>query len=300
MRVYFRCVVLSVMVMLFAGPPINVSAATENSEVAGKIYEFGKKSHYEFQEDTSFKKADSGNTYGTFHINGNVGAVSEKSGVPSYEVKDGNLDLYYEYEDTMLNADNDAWHLVDDKSKKVAGKKLDSDIMKGAIIIQISKDGMNWVEEVTICNAFSDVPIRTTPVYSTADVQLINGCYYRIVVAYELAKRTKDSNILFINTDKYDYKKCAEVYEFYAYTKNDEASRADNDQTYGLGTKVRTKNFDGYFGEKLIDKKDAHYGWDIGNFFVSGYTDAVKDADDNVVFLKNVGDKVTLWHHSVK
>ena len=69
----------------------------------------------------------------------------------------------------------------------------------------------------------------------------------------------------------------------------------DPNQTYSLGTKVRVKNFDGYFGEELIDKNDVHYGWDLGNFFVSGYTDEVTDADGNMVFLKNVGDKVTLW-----
>ena len=33
----------------------------------------------------------------------------------------------------------------------------------------------------------------------------------------------------------------------------------------------------------------------LGNFFVSGYTDKVTDTNGNVVFLKNDGDKVTLW-----
>ena len=62
-----------------------------------------------------------------------------------------------------------------------------------------------------------------------------------------------------------------------------------------LGSKVKTKNFDGYFGEKAIDKSDIHYGWELGSFFVSGYTDKIAAASEDVVFLKNVGDKVTLW-----
>ena len=55
------------------------------------------------------------------------------------------------------------------------------------------------------------------------------------------------------------------------------------------------KEFDGYYGKEDITKDDIHYGWDLGNFFVSGYTDKRVSDDGSVVFLKNVGDKVTLW-----
>lgn len=291
-----RVTVLFVAVLtILCSLQLTVFAESGKTEVTGKIYEFEKDSHYEFHDGGESKKTGNGNTYGTFCISGNITSVSEKSDVPSYEVSDGNLKFYYNHGDTMLNADVDEWHLVNDKSKKVADMKLSSDIMKGAIIVQTSKDRKNWVDVETICNAFSDSPIRTSSIYITTDVQLINGCYYRVVVVYELSIRTEDSNFLFINTDKYDYKKCAEVYEFYAYTNSGETNVADPNQTYSLGTKVRAKNFDGYFGEKLIDKNDIHYGWDLGNFFVSEYTDEVTDADGNMVFLKNVGDKVTLW-----
>ena len=83
---------------------------------------------------------------------------------------------------------------------------------------------------------------------------MINGCYYRVIVAYELRIRTEDSNFLFINTDKFDYKKCAEVYEFYAYTDNGEADDVDPSNGYRLGNKVRVEKHDGYFGEKEIKK----------------------------------------------
>ena len=270
-------------------------AESEKTEVTGKVYEFDKDNHYEFHDGGISEETGNGNTYGTFCLSGNITAVGEKNGVPSYEVGDGNLKFYYNYGDTMLNADIDQWHLVSDKSKKVADMKLSSDIMKGTIIIQTSKDRKNWVNVDASYNAFSDTPIRTSSIYTTTDVQLINGCYYRIIVVYELSIRTEDSNFLFINTDKYDYKKCAEVYELYAYTNSGEANAADLNQTFSLGTKVRVKNFDGYFGEEQIDKNDIHYGWNLGNFFVSGYTDEVTGADGNKVFLKNVGDKVTLW-----
>ena len=175
------------IVMLLGGFPLIVFATSGNTEVAGKVYEFDKDSHYEFHEGDSTQKTGGGNTYGIFYLSGDITAVSEKSGVQSYEVGDGNLAFYYNYGDTMLNAGEDDWHLVNDKSKKVADMKLDSDIMKGAIIIQTSKDRKNWVDVETVCNAFSDTPIRTSSIYSTTDVQLINGCYYRVVVVYELS-----------------------------------------------------------------------------------------------------------------
>ena len=291
-RVSLFFVVLMTLVCVLS---TSVFAESEKNEVSGSVYTFDKDSHYAFQDEGVPQKTGADNTYGTFSINGNVTAISEKSGVPSYEVAEGGLAFYYNYGDSMLHADEDAWHLVKDKSKKVADRKLDSAIGKGTILLQTSKDRKNWVDVETIYNAFSDTPIRTDSIYSTTDVQLLNGCYYRAVIVYELAIRTERSNFLFLNTDQYDYKKCAEVYEFYAYTNSGEAKAADSEQTYSLGSKVRSKNFDGYFGEETMDKDDMHYGWELGGFFVSGYTDKVKNNAGNMVFIKNVGDKVTLW-----
>lgn len=53
-----------------------------------------------------------------FFVDGDITTISEKSGVPSYEVAEGNLTLYYNYGNALLNADEDAWHLVNDKKQK--------------------------------------------------------------------------------------------------------------------------------------------------------------------------------------
>ena len=108
----------AVMIMLMCALPMNVFAASGKTEVAGTVYEFDEDSHYEFDESSSSEKTGSNNTYGTFYISGNVSDVNEESGVPAYEVSDGNLTFYYNYGDTMLNASDDEWHLVDDKFKK--------------------------------------------------------------------------------------------------------------------------------------------------------------------------------------
>lgn len=297
-RICKSIALITVLVIILSLFPMTVSAASEKTKVIGKYYEYDKDSHYEFHEGGAYEQTTEDNTYGTFYISGNVTTEGKKSSVPSYEVLDEKLSFFYNYRDTKLNANEDTWHLVNDKSDEVVDMKLDADIMKGAIILQKSKDRKNWVNVKTIYNAFSDSPIRTDSIYSATDVELNNGCFYRVVVIYKLSIRTEDSNFLFINTDKYDYKKCAEVYEFYAKAKMEADASAPGDG-YRLGDKVRVEKHDGYFGQKEIEKGDLHYGdngeWNLGNFFVSGHTDEVVESNGNVVFLKNVGDKVTLW-----
>lgn len=282
-------------ILVFSTFSLTAFAAPAKTEVPGQVYEFGKDSHYEFSDSKDSISSENADTYGTFSISGEVSDVTTKNGVPAYKVTEGNLKFFYNYGDALLNADEDSWHLIEDKSKRLDDLKLNESILKGVIILQTSTDRLNWVDVVNMTDAFNKAPIRTESIYETKDVQLINGCYYRLVVAYELRIRTEDRNILFINTDKFDYKKCAEVYEFYAYTDISSSNTGTTNETYNLGSKVRVADFDSYFGEESITKDDAHYAWDLGNFFVSGYTDEVKGSDGNMVFLKNVGDKVTLW-----
>ena len=46
---------------------------------------------------------------------------------------------------------------------------------------------------------------------------------------------------------------------------------------------------------KRLTKKMSTMDGNWDTFFVSGYTDAVANTNGEMVFLKNVGDKVTLW-----
>lgn len=274
---------------------VNAFTKSEKNAIVGKVYEFDKNDDYDISESDKSSSTDKVETYGEFSLLGNIGNVSEKNGVPAYEVTSGNLDLYYTYSDALLKAEEKKWHLVADKGKKLDGNKLDKKILKGAIIIQTSKDRKNWTDIKCLTNAFDDEPVRTETLYKTTDVQILNGCYYRIIVAYKTEKLEKIKKIAFVPVKDYEYKKTAEVYEFYAYSPSTEQEVSESEQTYALGKKTRVQEFDGYSGSSEIEKKDIHYNWDIGQFFVSGFTDKVKESDGNIVFLKNVGDKVTLW-----
>lgn len=65
-------------------------------------------------------------------------------------------------------------------------------------------------------------------------------------------------------------------------------------QRWKLGDVTNTGKDNGYSGSKVIDKDDPHYGWSLGQFYVSGYTQHVSESDSSDVFLKNVGDQVEL------
>ena len=279
------------LVLLCGVLPSTAFANSAKTESPGKVYEFDKDNSYEFSNSESFAEATQENTYGTFSISADIANVDNKDGVPAYEITDGNISFFYNHSDHLLHDQPTIPHFAEDKSKKIDDIKLDSKVGKGAIVIQTSKDRTNWVNVSVTTNAFSDTPVRTEAIYSSTDVQLINGCFYRIIVAYETRVLTGYTAWVI---PEYGYTRYAEVYEFYAHTSSGDDTVSDPRQTYRLGAKVRAKNFDGYSGEDTIEKGDPHYGWDLGNFFVSGYTDEIVKGD-NVVFLKNVGDKVTLW-----
>lgn len=64
---------------------------------------------------------------------------------------------------------------------------------------------------------------------------------------------------------------------------------------YYMGQVVNTGTDNGFSGSNKIDRKDPHFGWELGRFFVSGYTRVMQDENGNPIFLKNAGDTVTLW-----
>ena len=66
-----------------------------------------------------------------------------------------------------------------------------------------------------------------------------------------------------------------------------------DDTKYYIGEKVKTKKDAGYSGRETIDKDDPHYGWDLGRFYITGYSSKT-EVDGKPVFLKTVGDQMTL------
>lgn len=270
-----------------------------NQLVTGISYTFKEDSKYDFSSPDSTSATTKDNTYGEFKIIGTIANSSTKDGFPSYGINGGNIQLSYTYDDSMLNTSEEQEHFCDDKSKTINDISLNDNILKGALILQTSKDGKIWytIPNETETNLFASDRNRTEPFYITTDTQLINGCYYRVIIAYMTEKKIGTNKFLFIETDDKEYKKYAEVYSFYAYDATAiKVKVPEDDNRMNMGKVVRCTDYDSYGGGKEIDNEDPHSGWSIGSFFVGGYTDCEIDSQSkNTVFLKNNGDKISLW-----
>ena len=271
-------------------PTIPAFAETTTVPVTGNMYEFGEKGNYEINDDNATETL---NSFGTFSISGELVQTDSIGGVDVYTAESGNVDFNYKYT-LPSNVDESEWHLSDDSGKKVCGSTLGSKIGKGVILIQTSKDGSKWVDETSLTNVFAGTNASYKPVYTTKSIQLVNGCYYRVIVAYKYERLEGKKKVLFVETDDKEYDKIAEVYQFYL-SDGKNAAQVDNSRQKKLGETIRTNENKGYTGQKPLDIKDPHYGWELGQFFVSGYTRDTENNDGDPVFLKNVGDQITLW-----
>lgn len=265
-------------------------ASNTSLPVSANVYDLDKDSHYVIGEASP----SASSTIGVLSVDGAVKASGEVNLFPAYEVSNCNAAFTYKISSGALNRTEEEWHLIEDKTKKVNGLTLDSDILSGALILQTSLDGVNWTDDILMSDIFAE-DADMDGFYTTKDVQLQNGCYYRVVIAYKMERRLEDSKVLFVTTKNYEYKQVAEVYEFYAFCETDDTS-PDAKPRKELGSKINTGKDNGFSGNEPIDKDDPHFNWDIGYFYINGYTRETVDGDIPV-FLKNVGDKVTLWFH---
>lgn len=292
---------ISIFLLYFIGEKdfLEIYAKEMKVNIDGKLYEFTKNSEYEIEESISCGNIIGESLYGTFSIEGNIKSISDVNGVVAYEVLDSNVIFNYELKNDYTKAEINTWHLVDDKSKTVNNMSLDSDILSGAIILQTSLTGETWITDVVYTDICSDENKFLGNLYVSKDIQQVNGCYYRIIVVYELSKENEvDKSITNWSGKEVEYKKCAEVYEFYLINSSENSSEAISAMETPrreLGSKINTGKDNGYSGKETITNKDPHYGWNLGTFFVNGYTRETTTVDGNPLFLKNVGDRVTLW-----
>lgn len=270
----------------------------DSETVPGMVYQFDEKGNYNLSDTDNTYSTDSGTeSDGQFIITGNISSVSERNGIPEYAVNGGPLTFSFNYDDDLLKASEDEDQLVDENAKKVNGTALNSEIKKGALIIQTSKDGEIWfnVPGATFTNIFKDNPDGLKEFYTTTDVQMVNGCYYRILIAYKTSIRTQKARRFPPRLERHEYKKYVEAYSFYAYDETVvDITVPESKNRRNLGSKVRTKG-EGYQGSAAMDNDDPHFGWEIGQFFVGGFTDYEDDTEGNPIFLKNNGDRLSLW-----
>ena len=286
--ILFACVICLVALCVLP-PDIATANDTPTNVPSSHVYTLDGNSKYDIADATS---ADS-EAIGTLRI---VEQVDEgkQDGIPAYQTDLDTLHFSYVLDKDLDKRGEREWHLDNDNGKTVNGHKLDDKIKSGAILIQTSLDGKSWIDETAIPDALAGKTAQS--LYEANAVQLQNGCYFKIQVAYRMERRVKDSKILFITKHNYERRKVVEEYVFYVHGESDGIS-PDDVPKQQLGQKINTGKDNGYSGNEGIDVDDPHYGWDIGYFFVNGYTREETENDGTPIFLKNVNDQVTLWFH---
>jgi hypothetical protein len=63
-----------------------------------------------------------------------------------YEIEKDKISLFYNYEDKLLNEEETNWHLKENNNKEILSKKYNTKIRKGAILVQVSSDGKNFLQ----------------------------------------------------------------------------------------------------------------------------------------------------------
>ena len=283
-----------ILTMVSSVFPFVAEAKEQTVDINGQVYEFDKKSEYEIDSSSAISTTDKVTTLGSLSIEGDISKTFTQNGIDAYEIaNDTVFSVSFNYSSKLKDADSMEWHLTEDSQKAVNGIPLDDKIKNGALILQTSLDGNKWITSTTITDVTSNTTFNQDN--GINNIQLANGCYYRIIIAYETEKQLDNTSIWFVDTSDYDYKKNAEVYKFYASYNDTDSTPIGEKFYFSAGAKnsaytVKTKT-NNYAGSETIDNKDPHYGWDLGYFCLSGYTD--KGDDDNV-YLKKVGNKVKL------
>lgn len=296
-RSIFLVIVLGGIGVLNSYNQTNAKVMSEVME--GRLLVFEEGSDYEIAESVQEKSITSGSAYGEFTVTGNIKAIPEVNGVNAYEVLDGNVVMGYDFVDTYITDASDQWYLIDDKSDAVNGEKLDAAIGTGAVMVQTSLTGDTWVTDTVYTDIRTEKSEYDKDFYTSRAIQQVNGCYYRVLVAYEVEKKEEvDKSITnWLGVEK-EGKTYAEMYTFYLVNSSEhsgDVTLATDTPRKELGTKINTGKDNGYSGNAGMSSEDPHYGWEIGTFFVNGYTRETTDDAGNPVFLKNVGNRVTLW-----
>lgn len=74
-----------------------------------------------------------------------------------------------------------------------------------------------------------------------------------------------------------------------------QAYAEESEYRLGQDSLVNTGKDNGYSKPEEVNKNDPHWGWQLGSFYVTDFTRVIEDDDGTTVFLKNVGDEITLW-----
>lgn len=145
--------------------------------------------------------------------------TDKKNGIPAFKT-DKELKIKYVYNHEYQTDDKDGWNLEESNStKKVLDIETEDKPEKGTVIVQKSNDNLKWETIQVIYDLFDDYE-GLIELYAEDEGEIINGSYYRLIIAYTMKQRTKESSLKEDHTifDEYSHRGFAEVYNFFVYS----------------------------------------------------------------------------------
>lgn len=283
--------------ILFCGMNIHsfqvyAKEASDISSVEGKVFEYKENKNFTISKKDKGKKNSKNNSMGSLDLNGSIFVDSSKENGFVSDSKD--ISISYNLFSNKLTEKETEWHIVSSNAKKVNGIDTDKKIKSGALIIQTSRDGNKWVDDVIFTDVFKDERTLSKSLYSLKDIQLENGCHIKVSVAYTLERKTGTKKIGFITKDVKETKQKIEQYEFYIEGYEENKVTIDSSPKKEFSSIVNAGKDTGYSEKNTITNEDPHFGWSIGYFTINGYTRETQ-YENTPIYLKNYGDKVTLW-----
>lgn len=289
----FVCLVCMMTMLLPMCLTLPSLAATKDFSLEGKVFTV-EDDDFIYDDSKAYEKTKKNNTAGTIKLTGDMKQDSGTSSPVSFIMNNGTIQLYYDLGKEYLTDDLTKWHIAESRTKKVNNIELSDNMQKGVVIIQSSFNAEKWSTIVTKTNFCAE---SDSLIYSTKDIQLENGCFYRIIVAYKLEIKTGEKKIGPIKKDVFDEKYYVEEYNFFAKNMKSGSTTSTPSTTprLELGMTVNAgKKEDYYAASYALEADDPHYSWTLGTFTMNGYTR--EEAENDIpVFLKTLGDKVTLW-----
>lgn len=273
-------------------------AEADSAQIEGSIFDVTGSEDYEINESTPASEEKIKSKQGRLCLTGELD-TKQDSQEQSFSVKKKSTKLVYEFNKELLSKDEDKEHIVADKNKRVNGHDLDDSIGKGTVIIETSLDnGKNWFVSKEIINQFNSDKKRKSTIYTPTDMEILNGCRYRITIAYKTEKNTDPKKVLFVKLNKTISKQYVETYEFSLFdSEENESSLPAESNRFSLGEeRITNKEF---VESETIPSDDVHFGWEMGQFFMGGYAEMRQDPEnkDNVLFLKTRENKLVFWYH---
>ncbi len=154
--------------------------------IEGKHYEIPANKKYTY---TDYEPIGEGNvSAGKLEIRGDSIEKEKFGGKVAYGVT-GNAAFVFKYNNTLRTEDSKKWHIVKDKTKNVNGRKLDSNILKGVLLIQKSSNGKDYTDAANPVCDFFNTPDSEKEFYKTGGSDKDKGVFYRITIAYKVEKK---------------------------------------------------------------------------------------------------------------